>query len=138
MLNKKNIKKYKELLITILNHSESHLYYFTYDTKPRQIKGFYVMFKDKFYLSVCSLSSICEEKIYEKLPCKYFDINNETQIQFFLVDKELLKNVNDENKDLLNIILCNKKIGTSRKFIIQEQDKINIQLPYNFNDNYFK
>jgi hypothetical protein len=127
MFTTNQVMNYKEAFIRNANRGEFQVYYFEYS---EDIKGFYVIEKgNKIYLSVCAISSILPENVYEKLFSKYFDINDDIQKQCFLIKKENnFDNLQSKYQGLLNIILQNSKKGTPRKFIISEGERINVQL----------
>jgi hypothetical protein len=137
MITIKNAINYKETLIKSIKRGETHVFYFEYENNPK-IKGFYALEnQSNVFISVCAISSILKENIYEKLRSKYFDIDNTYQKQFFLIEE--IKDLDENLKSLIDIISSNTKKGTPRKHIVVDGEKINISLETRtINEDYFK
>ena len=128
-MSKKITSKYKEILIKN-QRQQPRIYYFELDAKPK-ISGFYAIDRrGDILFSVCVISQLLKENIYEKLKSKFLDISNDKQKQFFLISNndEIFNNLSSEKKDLIGIIKSNNNFGTPRKFIVSENEKINIEL----------
>lgn len=127
------IKCFKELLIN--KSDKNHIYFFTFkvDNINLSISGYYVIDdQNQKWISVCAISSMIKENIYEKYRSKYFDINGDRQQQFYLIDaNKFLENLDSEHEKsiLIDLILCNKRQGTPRKFITCcNGEKVNIEM----------
>ena len=142
MITTNNILNYKETLIRSIKRGEAHVYYFEYRNNPT-IKGFYALEDGgKTYISICAISQILKESVYEKLYSKYFDIDKKLQKQCFLIEKDKIDNFDelDQNlKAVIGIISQNHKKGTPRKHITVDGERINIQLKIKtISDDYFE